>query len=146
MSSISLPCHPCMSHVRTMIIEQNPGTAEHAINKACRAIDTPVSNEATPNMFSGMWNNEDICHRSNMMISTSYCMHEMTNRRTMFVRNEHASEYALHRMVVHPHRCFENAKQETVAQRIGDKHTGEKRQANDEAYETAEFRVKYKWG
>ena len=47
---------------RNMIIEENPSTAEHAINTAGRAVDTPVSSETTTNMFSGMRNNEDICH------------------------------------------------------------------------------------
>ena len=46
-----------------MIMEENPSTAEQAMNTACRAVvDTPVSNETTTNMFSGMRNSEDICH------------------------------------------------------------------------------------
>ena len=44
-------------------MEENPSTAEQAMNTACRAVvDTPVSNETTTNMFSGMRNSEDICH------------------------------------------------------------------------------------
>jgi hypothetical protein len=80
-----------------------------------------------------------------MTISTCHCVHGMTNRRTMFVRNEHASEHALDR-IVHPHTSFENAKRHTAAHRIGGKHACEKRQAADEAYATAEFRVQHQWG
>lgn len=36
-------------------------------------------------------------------------MHRITNRRTMFVWNEHTSEHALDR-IVHPHTSFEYAK------------------------------------
>lgn len=46
---------------RNMIIEENPSTTEQAAKTACRAEDTPVSNETTTNMFNGMRNNEDIC-------------------------------------------------------------------------------------
>ena len=71
-----------------------------------------------------------------MTISVSHCMHGMTNRRTMFVRNKHASEHALDR-IVHSHTSFENTKRQTAAQRIGDKYACEKRQPASEAYKTA---------
>ena len=103
-----LPYHVRM--FRDITIDENTSTAEHAVETPCRAADTPVSSEMTTNMFIGMRNNLSV-----VAISTSHCMRGMTNRRTMFVRDDHASEHALGR-IVYPHTRFENAKCPATAQ------------------------------